>query len=149
MTPGLTVTGGVGDAPIVGSEGVGVAIPTGTGGVDTGELKTGGRLGDGRTGLTAGRAGDITGTEGRGVGDGRPATEATCPSIAALVKWAEAEIGKNRTAAEAYASTSTGVRSNRHGAWYLPHPGEPCTQFPSPLPFEPSAKCDKTRTSRQ
>jgi hypothetical protein len=117
MTPGLTVTGGVGDAPIGGSEGVGVAIPTGTEGVGTGELKTGGKLGDGRTGLTSGMAGEGTASEGSGVGDGRrPAKVATWPSTAVLVTCAEAEIGKNSTVAQTEARSSTGVRSAGHGA---------------------------------
>jgi hypothetical protein len=155
MTPGLAE--GLGEPAIGGIDGEGL-IETGSDGVGSGGVDTGGRLGEGKGGedrtggVTAGRLGVGTGndgTDGSGVGNGGPATVSTCPSIAALVKWAEAEIGKNRTAAQAYARSSTGVRSKRHEAWYLPHRGEPCTQIPSPLPFEPSANCDKSRTSRQ
>jgi hypothetical protein len=132
MTPGLAE--GLGEPANGGIDGEG-PIETGSDGVGSGGVDTGGVLGEGSGGVTAGRLGVATGSDGRdgsAVGDGRPATVSTCPSIPALVKWAEAEIGKNRTATQAYARSSTGVRSKRHEPWYLPHRGEPCTQFSFP-----------------
>jgi hypothetical protein len=108
MTLGLAE--GLGELAIGGIDGEGL-IETGSDGVGNGGVETGGRLGEGKAGddstgggVTAGRLGVGTGNDGKdgsGVGDGKPATVSTCPSIAALVKWAEAEIGKNRTAAQA------------------------------------------------
>jgi hypothetical protein len=101
MTPGLAE--GLGEPANGGIDGEG-PIETGSDGVGSGGVDTGGVLGEGSGGVTAGRLGVATGSDGRDgstVGDGRPATVSTCPSIPALVKWAEAEIGKNRTATQA------------------------------------------------
>jgi hypothetical protein len=87
MAPGLAE--GLGELPIGGTDGDGL-IETGSVGVGSGELDIGGRLGEGngedRMGGRLGVGTGSDGTEGSAVGDGRPATVATSPSIAALVK---------------------------------------------------------------
>jgi hypothetical protein len=53
-------------------------MPTGTDGVGSGDMETGGTLGEGRTGgLMTGTPAEGTGSDGSGVGDGRPSTAAT------------------------------------------------------------------------
>jgi hypothetical protein len=118
---------GLGEEPIGGSVGVGVAL-TGSDGVGSGEALIGGKLGDGRTGVGrtgVGRTGKLgvgTGSVGRGTGDGKSTARlwAGRAAIRFEVRVAAAEVGKTTAASAAEAPQPARVALSSQLLFLLP-----------------------------